>query len=65
MSDYAYEAFGAEAKAIADHENEMNEIHERLLRKVKALQNIYNRNNCGYAFLRDAKQELAEFEASI
>ena len=37
---------------------------ERLQRKVKALQNIYNRNNVGYSFLCEAKKELADFEAN-
>jgi hypothetical protein len=62
--DYYSEAFGAEARAIADHENYMNEIHDKLIANVRYLQNVYNRSHTCYSALQAAKAELAEFEAS-
>ena len=61
-ADYMSEAYGSEARAIANHEDRMNEIHDELIAKVAHLQKIYNRTGTCYSALMDTKRELREFE---
>lgn len=59
-ADYYSEAYGAEARAIASHEDYMSQIEDDLIAKIAHLQNCYNRTGTCYAALEAAKAELAE-----